>query len=261
MTLIDIFKIYQALSSEVNVQQGGQIRPVEDFERWYNAVSLELFREKVAIATLNQQNDDDLSPFRVSVNIVVQQIAGQRFGRIAYPADYEAFSDLRMLRSKDENKCGCDTTLPIIDGSGKCLKVIDEDYAAMAAKYAATNLIETTVNKVDNSRWGSCLEHATKGPTFDKPKATQYKDGISIAPAGLSVVVLDYYRTPRSAVFAYTIGAGDIIIYDAANSIQLEWSAGLTNEFLTRLRKKYGVHVGDEKNYQMADNDKKEVSK
>lgn len=260
MTVANLFTIYQALLSEVNVQQAGQIRPVQDFIYWLNTVSMDMFRDYTASAEITQINADTLAPFRLQTNIQIQQSAGNRIGYIPNPADYEAFSSLRILRPKESNTCAMDKTLPIIDDKGKCLQVVDPDYAAMEQKFAGTNLVELNVNLVDNQRWANCLEHLTKGPTFEKPKATQTKGGFYIAPAGLSVVVLDYYKTPTKYVFAYTIDpTTDIIIYDAANSIQSEWSDGLQNEILTRLRKKYGVHVGDEKQYGFAENDKKQL--
>lgn len=262
MTVANLFTIFQALISEVNVQQSGQIRPVEDFVRWLNTVSLDMFRDYTADAEITQLNADTLAPFRQSVNIQIQQIAGSRFGFIPNPTDYEAYSSMRILRHKEATTCAMDNTLPCITDKGKCLQVVDSDYAAMEQKYAGTNLIELTVNLIDNQRWGSCLDHITKGPTFDNPKATQKKGGFFIAPAGLSVVVLDYYKTPTPYIFAYTIDpATDIIVYDAGNSQQSEWSEGMQNEILTRLRKKYGVHVGDEKQYGFAENDKKQLVK
>lgn len=262
MTVVNLFVIYQALLSEVNVQQSGQIRPVEDFTRWLNTVSLDMFREYTADAEITQINADTLAPFRKSVNIQVQQISGNRFGYILNPIDYEAYSSMRILRQKGTDTCAMDKTQPFITDKGKCLQVVDQDYAAMEQKYAGTNLVESTINLVDNQRWGSCLDHITKGPTFNKPKATQTNGGFFVAPAGLSVVVLDYYKTPTPYIFDYTIDpVTDIIIYNPAASQQSEWSEGMQNEILTRLRKKYGVHVGDEKQYGFAQNDKKELIK
>lgn len=262
MTVADLFTIYQALLSEVNVQQSGQIRPVEDFTRWLNTVSFDMFREYTADAEVTQLNADTLAPFRQSVNIQIQQISGNRFGFITNPTNYEAYSSMRILRPKGSDTCCIDKTKPFIDNKGRCIQVVDPDYAAMEQKFAGTNLIESTVNLVDNQRWGSCLAHYTKGPTFDNPKATQTNGGFFIAPAGLSVVVFDYYKTPTPYVFDYTIDlATDIIIYNAAGSQQSEWSEGMQNEILTRLRKKYGVHVGDEKQYSFANNDKQQLVK
>ncbi len=262
MTPLNLFTLYQAFSSEVNVQQGGQIRPVQDFIYWLNAVSMDMFRDYTASAELTQLNADTLAPFLQVVNIQVQQFAGNRFGFIPNPADYQAFSDMRILRPKGTDTCVMDKNAPLITDKGKCLQVVDPDYALMAKQFAGTNLVETPVNLVDSQRWGSCLEHFTKGPTFDKPKSTQVNSGFYIAPAGLSIVVLAYYKRPTQYVFGYTIDpTTDTIIYDPATSTQSEWSDGLTNEFLTRLRKKYGVHVGDEKQYQFAEKDKTEITK
>lgn len=260
MTVANLYTIYLALLSEVNVQQAGQIRPVEDFTRWLNTVSLDMFREYTASAEITQLNADTLAPFRVQTNIQIETVPGNRVGRIPNPSNYEAFSSLRILRPKGATTCAMDTTLPLITSKGKCIQVQDPDYAVMEQQFAGSNLVESNVNLVDNQRWANCLEHATKGPTFDKPKATQTNGGFFIAPAGLSVVILDYYKTPTPYVFAYTIDpVTDTIIYNPSGSQQSEWSEGMQNEILTRLRKKYGVHVGDEKQYGFANNDKQQL--
>jgi hypothetical protein len=96
------------------------------------------------------------------------------------------------------------------------------------------------------------MEHPTKGPTYNSPKATQSGSGFFIAPKGLTTVVLDYYRTPRQAIFGYTLGAGDIVIYDPSTSQQLEWSNNMQNLFMDELKKIYAIHVNDQSIYQMS---------
>lgn len=259
MTTIDIFDIWQKIMAQVNVQQGGQIRPQVDFENWYNSVSNELYHEMIASIELNQQVDDELSVFLQSVNAVVTPLPGLPYDKITLPSDYECFANMKIIRQKGEEKCFCKADLPIIDGSGECKQYEDPDYAAMRANFAGANLITNVVTKVDTQRWDACLAHVTKGPTYESPKIMQIQGGFYIAPKGIQVVVLEYYKTPRRAIFAYTIGTGDTVIYNSGGSVQLEWSNIKENEFLTRLMKKYGVYVQDEKIYNAGNQDKKEL--
>ncbi len=255
MTRINTYDVWQALISEVNIQQRGQVRPVSDFLRWYNKISEEMFREKVAAAELSQQLDDDLSPFKKSINVIVTPQAGQPSDLVRYPADYNGFADMRILRQKNTKMVACDCNLPTYEDDGKCLQIVDQDYAAMEARYLGMNLVEITVIKVDTQRWGAALNHATKGPTFESPKITQDKNGFRIAPKALTSVVLDYYTTPIPATFNYTISGEDIVIYDAATSVDLQWSNTLMGEFVARLKKIYATHVNAPEIYQMAQND------
>lgn len=256
MTVIDIYDIWQKLMSRVNVQQGGQIRPVSDFEKWYNIVSDLLFRRKVASAELNQMTDDDLAPFLKTVNILCVNQAGKPYSIAAYPADYSGYASMRISRQKETDGEG--NGIPIIDGTGKCFMYNDPDYAQMTQSFAGANLIEAAVNKIDNQRWAGCRSHDKKNPTYESPKCTQFVSGFKVAPKGLQSVVLDYYKTPRRAVFGYTI-VNDVVIYDSTASTQLEWPNTMENEFLVELEKAYGMAVRENEVYQMAENDKKSI--
>lgn len=252
MTTLDIYALWQAVMSEVNVQQNGQIRPVTDFTAWLNKTNDKMFRDRVASDELAQLYADDLVPFKKRVNVSVIAQSGMPYDLVPYPDDYEFFANMFILRQKDGTTCACDKTLPLYESKdGKCQQVVDPDYAAMEARYLGMNLTEVTVTKVDTGRWGSCLEHDTEGPTYDKPKTTQNSTGLFIAPKGLTTVVLDYYRTPRPAIFGYTISSQDIVIYDPLTSVQLEWSNTLQGQFIDEMKKIYSIRVNDTSTYQM----------
>lgn len=259
MTPINIFDIWQKIMAEVNVQQGGQIRPQVDFQNWYNSISSEIFHEKIAKIELNQQIDDELSVFLVGVNAIVTGLPGLPYDKITLPSDYEGFANMKIIRQKEERTCFLKEGLPIIDGNGKCKQYDDPDYTTMRANFAGANLETKVVTKVDTQRWDSALSHTTKGPKYKNPKTMQIHGGFLIAPKGIQSVILEYYKTPRQAVFSYTIGTGDVVIYDPTGSVQLEWSNILENEFLTRLKKKYGIYVQDGAIYQAANEDKKQL--
>ena len=256
---IDLFNLLQTLWSQCNVQQGGQIRPEQDFQNWVNAISEELFKKYVGEFQLNQQVTDQLKPFHYRVNVNVTPQPGYPYDLVVLPSNYEYLAGLRFLKQKDENTCGYLPGIPLIDCDGNCMSVTDPDYIAMIAKFAGQNLIESTINVIDTARWGSCLAHLRKGPTWDNPKATQYSGGFQIAPKGITSVVVDYFKAPTPAVFAYTYGADDIIVYNPGGSTQLEWSKVVINEFIIRLMKKYGAAVREDSFYQMANEDKKQL--
>lgn len=252
MTVLNLFDLWQSIMSEVNVQQGGNIRPQIDFQSWVNAISMELFHERAAAAELNDMIDDDLATFLLSAYTALISQPGQPWWLLPRPSNYAYFAGCKVLRQLPDK-------IAIVDGDGQCLQFNDKDYAALRQKFAGKNLIESTVKKLDEQRWESCLGHRFKKPTFQNPKMVQYSAGFKVAPAGIGGVVLDYYRLPKDCVFAYTIGTGDIIQYNAGASIQLEWGENLKNEFLTRLKKKYAIYVREEGLYGQAVNDKKEL--
>jgi hypothetical protein len=259
MTTLDVFDMWQNTMSLCNVSQNGQIRPVTDFINWYNQVNVQIFHDKCAAFQLGQQMTDELSPFHKTVIVPCVTVAGRNYVVAPYPSDYEYLADLRIIRQKDERACGSLEKLPIIDGSGKAKMYTDPDYAQMAQVYAAMGLVEETVWVIDTQRWGKCLTHKKKGPTWDNPKSTQDGTGIKIAPMGVQAVVMDYFATPRNATFIYTISEQDIIIYNGAVSQQLQWTNVIKNEFLVELCKKYATFVGDQALYQQFNEDKKQL--
>lgn len=250
--------MWQSTMSLCNVQQGGQIRPVTDFLSWYNSVNVDKFREKVGGFQLGQQVTDELNPFHTTVIVPLVKVPGRNYSVAALPANYEYLADVRIIAQKSEYVCGSIDRLPIIDGKGVAVPYTDPDYAAMISQFANMGVIEKTINMVDAQRWGACLDHKDKGPTVNNPKATQDATGIKVAPVGVAGIVLDYFRTPRNATFAYTI-SNDIVIYDPANSQQLEWTNVIRNEFLVELVKKYASFVGDNALYAQYDNNKSQL--
>jgi hypothetical protein len=259
MTVLDVYDMWQSLMSLCNVQQNGQIRPVTDFLSWYNTVNVKLFREKCGAFQLGQQVTDETSPFHKTVIVPCTAVTGRNYTVAAYPADYEYLIDVRIIRQKEDGACGSLEKFPIIDGTGKTKLYTDSDYAAMAQQYAAMGLIENLVWVIDSQRFGACLSHSTKAPTWDEPKATQDGTGIKVAPLGVQAIVLDYFATPQNATFNYTISSEDIVIYVPSGSQQLQWTNVIKDEFLLNLGLKYAKYIGDMALYQQFEADLKNM--
>lgn len=263
MTVINNYQTWLALLQLVNVQQNGQIPP-SVFNTWYNEVSDWLFRKLAEEMQLNQVMSDLLSPYLVPVNVLVADRPGENWGLAAYPANYQYFQSAAILRQREEEKCLLKVDengvpYPVIDNDGKAKKFEDPDFAQMKVNFAGANVEERPLQLIDTQRWSNCLIHARKNPTWKNPKMTQINQGFKVAPKGLTSIVLYYLKTPQKSIFTYTISAQDILIYDAVNSQQLEWSDQVLPIFLPELQKKYGAYIGDDKMYQMGENDKKSV--
>lgn len=249
MTTIDVYQTWLDLLQLVNVQQNGQIPP-SVFVSWYNQVNEWLFKKLVTEYQTNQVQSDLLSPFLSVVNARVVDQRGQSWGLVAYPSDYQYYVNATILRPAEENTCFYNKDLPIIDGDGKSKKVTDADFAQMAINFAGSNVEEYQIRLIDSAAWAGCLTHSTKGPSWQKPKMTQFSSGFKVAPKGITSIVLSYFHTPRKAVFGYTI-SNDIVIYDANTSVQLEWSVNALPIFLAELQKKYAAYIGDPNMFSM----------
>lgn len=244
MTTINVYDTWLDLLQLVNVQQNGQIPP-SVFTSWYNQVNEWLFQKLVKEYQTNQVESDLLSPFLSIVNARIVDQRGQNWGLCSYPSDYQYFVNATVLRQGEEATCFYNKELPLIDGDGKAKKFTDPDFAQMAVNFAGASVEEYQIRLIDSAAWAGCLTHPFKGPTFQKPKITQFSSGFKVAPKGITNIVLSYFHTPRQAVFGYTISAEDIVIYDANASVQLEWSVNALPIFLAELQKKYAAYIGD----------------
>lgn len=252
MTKINNYKTWIALLQLVNVQQNGQIPP-SVFNTWYNEVNDWYFNFLANRYQLNQIITDYLDPFVKRVNVVGAPQPGQNFALFPKPADFEFFLNASVLRQSEERTCFFNKDLPVIMGNGKAKQYEDPDIAAMKVQFAGAGIEEKIINMVDTMRWPSCLNHVTKGPTWNDPKMTQYSSGYLVSPVTIPNIVLTYLKTPAASVFNYTISAQDIAQYVDAASTQLDWSEQVTPVFLAKLVTKYGLYINDEGITKMGD--------
>jgi hypothetical protein len=196
-------------------------------------------------AEKSQEIKDNLFPFLVSQNIIVTPQQSY-YGVFNKPQDYARFSSAKIILNKND-ECIPDKTV----NDGKCVNGVEMDGALMEDYFNA--ITESEVEMIDNQRWSAVLKHLTKFPTFERPKITQLNNQFKVAPREVGVVVLNYYKKPQEAVFAYTIarpnlqtGAGNQIIYNAAQSRPLEWSPTVKNEFLINLGIHFGIFTRDQ---------------
>jgi len=262
--MIDTFDLWKRFCADNNTFQGGFFRPERDFEATINSISEEAFANFTAQDEKSQQNDDWLAPFANTVNIIVLPTAGN-WGLAPYPSVmvgkekkivYGAWKAARALQHKEQ--CFCETGSDVLDNDGICITNETEIQKLQRVDRYKDGIIEATITKVESSHWGACLEHETKGPTFENPKLTQFSEGFKVAPRQVSVIVLDYYKIPKKAKFAYTIapgvpqtGAGDYLIYDKASSVALEWPETMIPYFLDKLQQVYAKFTRDATLFQM----------
>lgn len=262
--MIDVFQLYEKLCGKVNTYQGGHVRPNRNFLNWVNDIRLEIFEEEIAAWEKTQIITDRLSPFLKTVNIVVSKVSNQMWDVVKLPADYEHFASLRIWKNK-ESACGCKSCETIDGATGKktsCEFLLDEDEMAMAREQQDGDLCEIAVDKVENMRWSAICNHRTLSPQKTGiPKTTQYDGGLKIAPKGTGIVILDYFRLPAPATFAYTIinanTEDEYIQYDEPNSKKLEFTELLIPEFLDRLQKRYGTFVREPQLYEQGEADRR----
>lgn len=249
--MISLFDLWEELAGTVNTHQGGHIKPNRNFTKWANTISLDIFKDMVEDYQRSQVMSDELTIFLSTVNVIVPRVPAQKWDIIKLPDTYKFFASAKVVRRAGDNGAACCDTCDTIDGAtGDCKKYIDPDEIALEAQAADDNLTEWPIEKVPTNRWAGVCNHVNLPPTLINAKITQYDQGFKLAPKGLGIIVMDYFRTPRPATFAFTIlnpGAeNEYIQYDAVTSLPLEWGDTMIPEFLARLQKKYGRFVREQ---------------
>lgn len=240
---IDLFDLYNSFNGLVNSFQGGFYPPVTVFTPAVNAISNEMWQEKVAIAENNQKVQEDLMPFFKTFNCIVN--SNGLFGKFDNPKNYGYYSAARLIIHEGKT-CG--------EKGQPCSKLAsDEQSEYEEIERYRDGVEQVNIVKVSSSKWGACLSSVTKKPTLEKPKIAQTGEGYVVAPRKISVVVLDYYVQPTDAVFVYSTavpnvqtGSGDQIIYNKTQSTPLQWNITSINEFLWRLAERFGITTKDQ---------------
>lgn len=237
--MINIFTLYERFLGRVNTHQGGHARPVRNFENWVNDISMELFEAYYKVFEKSNHISDNLTPFLRSANVLVKPQPGAFYDLVLKPKDYERWGTMRVIR-RGESVCGLDGCATLnCEGN-----YIDADEAAFERARIDADTKEWPIDKIDNARWAALAARRTKKATENSPKCTQFDGGFKLAPKGLPVVVMDFFRLPVTAKFNYTIinagGEDETIQYVATGSVHLDWPQSAMPEFLTRLELAYG---------------------
>lgn len=233
---IDVYSLWLDFQSDNNTSQNGFVRPNTDFMRAVNDISIKLWNKYVEEAQRSQSGRDKMFPFLKSKNIPVGS-QGTYYGVAKKPTDYGGFASASILVHDDKTYPSSEVDNGRCDG--------DEDIEVLKDEYL-DNVKTARAAMIDNQRWDSFCTHKTKGPTFEKPGITQVNNEFKVAPRKVSVIVINYYVLPKEAVFKYTLtpgnvqtGSGDQVIYDKANSVQLEWPEQMKEEFTKELKSWY----------------------
>lgn len=234
---ININTFRKQLLNTTNKWRSGHLPPSRQ-DDFLQQASIELFNEKVLSASKSNKLDDDLAPFLKSKNINVSTPAGLNYGLLLRPADYNKFWSIRAFFSGSESdgmvSCGCPSSEPVPCDAVANLQQDEVPVVDMPI------LKEVNVTKVDGSMWSAVLMHRSKMPTLDNPYCTQYDAGFKVAPRNITVVTMDYYRLPVTAVFGYTLLSNSYYQYDPSTSVNIEWPATVLDELIDRTIRIFG---------------------
>lgn len=207
----DVFKFFTFLA---NKTQSGSISGA-DFSLALNVAQQQYFRLKLGLpevytvdkreapqeVQVTQVIDDSMSLFIVQANLTK---TGTGFNR---PADFAALVPAGYLYVyQDDDGNTVSSPQPI-------------DFVSIGER-------------------GYRMNNYITAPSPEYPIATYLNGQFVVNPPDISNIQMIYYRYPVTPVFAFTTNANDEIVYDAANSVQLEFP-NLDWENITHIALKY----------------------
>lgn len=250
---ISINSMWVSVQNQVNVWRTGFISPSK-FNDYLQQASIELFNEKRLAALQNDKIDDDLAPFLKSENLPVTVPVGLNYGLVTRPAtQYNYFWSMRaFFTGKEESleSCGCpESDNTACDARKNLLQTpVSIDQIPIVK--------EVRVTKVSGTVWDSVLNHRTKFPTTDRAFCSQIANGFKVAPRNLSIVTLDNYRLPTTAVFGYTALPSGYYQFNQGASTDIEWPAQVFDELLDRILIMCGVQLKNQPLFNAAETQK-----
>lgn len=249
--MITAFKLYEKLIGEANTHQGGHAKPNRNFIDWVNTISIDIFNDLVAEFEKSNVISEMLTVFLKTKNVVVTPVPSQMWDLVTFPTDYNYFATASLIRKGDKS-CGCkcyDTCGDIKEVEEECSILLDDDEMEALKIKSDKELCEFSIDKVRTAQWEAICKHKTMPPSIKSPKCTQFERGLKLAPKGLGIIVMNYFRKPKEAEFLYTItnpGLENEYIQFDPNSQPLEWDDKMIPEFIARLKEKYGTFIREQ---------------
>lgn len=200
----------------------------EQIDDAINRASLDLFRQEEKIFEQTQIITDTLRPFKVKKS----DYAGT--SPYALPDDYiratnvaHVYKSNKVVAEEDESTF-CDNDLNTDPNSND------------------TTGIEKEVDLITDGDWVKRQDNLVVAPTEKNPISRVYGDSLEVLPNTV-IPILYYLKEPIKGKWAYDVSVdGRSFIFNAGNSIDLEWSLISHNEIIEKTLGYLGVAVRDQ---------------
>lgn len=220
---MNVWEIYEFVNYRSNKDQSGRTYTPEQFNLGLKAIDIEFLKLKYGLP-------EEYTP-------------GAPLPRQAWEVAQKITDDLRALKV-------------IMGGRTKPLLSVDQyGYADIPSDYVHQSSLryDTTVNSADcdaeneensvpievltDADFDARLNSEIKKPWSKYPFCRFNNDHIEFRPKNALFVVFSYIRMPRAAFMATTLDGNNDYIYDAANSLQLEWPTDMHTDIANLLYK------------------------
>jgi len=182
---MDLNEVYTLINFYINKAQGGWYAP-EEITLIVDRAQKTLYNTYYTKYAISQRLDDALAPFKAEYTFTYVTTTG---GLISTPGDYYDLLALYTIVVDD-------------NGTHKCaVEIINEEELIYR--------LNSQVVPVD---------------IYNPIGIIKDDWNIQLYPDQPNVGVVLYLRQPVTPFFAYSVLSGRVIVYDALNSVQLEWS-------------------------------------
>lgn len=218
---MNIWDIYNFINFRANKEQTGKSYTVDQFNLGLQAIDIEFLKLKYGLP-------EDYKP-------------GAPLPRQAWEITQKITDDLRHLKV-------------IMGGRNNPLLLVDKfGYADVPSDYIHQSSLrwDQTVNSADcdlaneethipidvlfDQDFDSRLYDAIRVPWTKYPFCRFNNNHIEFRPKNIQFVVFSYIRMPRAAFLVVTLDSNQDYVYDATNSLQLEWPRDMHTDVANKL--------------------------
>lgn len=103
----------------------------------------------------------------------------------------------------------------------------------------------TKVDLLESNFWVNRVKHPIKGPTTDHPIMRMIGGEVEVLPSSITIVLLDYFRIPTKAVYAFSV-VNDEVVYDDSTSVDWNWDHEVVEDYIiNKALANFGINIKD----------------
>jgi len=218
---MNVWEIYQFNNARANKDQSGRSFTVDQYNSILQGIDIDYLKLKYGLP-------EEYKP-------------GAPLPRQAWEITQKITDDLRHLK---KIMGGRDYPLLVIDKNGYAN--IPSDYVHQSALrwdqtlnapdcVSENELNQIPIEVLTDADFDSRLWDAIRVPWTRYPFCKFNSDHIEFQPKNMQFAVFSYIRMPRAAFLSVTLDSDNNYVYDAANSLQLEWPNDMHMDIANRI--------------------------
>ena len=222
---MNLQELLDYLNFVINKEQSGNSLKPKNYNTLLYVSNIEYFNKKFGLPEeyrpghpfpsqaweTTQNMTDSLRKFKVKLGYDNTPLVISSNGKADIPANYAHYSSLRYNLAINEN---CDSTISM-----------------------------RSIDILTDAQWADRVGSSINPPSYEYPICMFQNNYIQFLPLDLKFVEFTYLRFPETPSYIYTVDSYDNIVYDAINSIQLEWEDNDIMNIAKLILSKIGINL------------------